>query len=163
MNEPVFLGNVLVFQKHLSTASELLFGKRDCWFRTIPSDNSLWEENTFQFLNFVVCYREFSGEWNILVMMSKLTMMLLLMLCSAVHWKPEFKSNTQMHSKTLLLLWTLLINLISMLPSDAMFLNSLCNVQKKTCIPQMDVVSVLLRVTFYSGLDTQFSILVKEH
>jgi predicted metal-binding membrane protein len=68
-----------------------------------------------------------------------------------------------MHSKTLLLLWTLLINLISMLPSDAMFLNSLCNVQKKTCIPQMDVVSVLLRVTFYSGLDTQFSILVKEH
>lgn len=81
----------------------------------------------------------------------------------SVHWKPEYKSNTQMHSKTLLLLWTLMIDLISMLPSDAMFLNSLCNVQKNTCIPQIDVVSVLLRVTSYSGLDTQFFVLVKEH
>jgi hypothetical protein len=56
-----------------------------------------------------------------------------------------------------------MIDLISMLPSDAMFLNSLCNVQKNTCIPQIDVVSVLLRVTSYSGLDTQFFVLVKEH
>ncbi len=153
----------LVFQKHLSTASELLFGKRDCWFRSIPSDNSLREENRFQFLNFVACYQWMGVLWSVkhsgYDVKVNHDVVTDVVFCSSLKTRIQ-KQYPNAFKDTVAALDT----------DDHPDLNvpQWCHifefsVQKTTCIPQIDVVSVLVRVTSYSGLDTQFFILVKEH